>query len=68
MMPLTETAACNLTEAGNGLDPVVRDARDEELAEDLAIAERALDEYGKKGTEGTVSYDEYRNNRLATGP
>ena len=40
------SSACNPTEAGSGLDLVVRDARDEEeLAEDLAIAERALDEY-----------------------
>lgn len=60
MMPPTDR-----TEARCGLDLIARDARDdEELAGDLAIAERALDKYGKKGTEGTVSYDEYRNNRL----
>ena len=52
MMPPTDR-----TEARSGLDLIARDARDdEELAEDLAIAEWALDEYGKKGADGTVSY------------
>lgn len=60
---------CDPTEAGSGLDLVVRDGRDKaELTEDLAIAEQVLDEYGKKGAEDTISYNEYRNNRLATAP
>ena len=64
MMPPTDR-----TEARSGLDLIARDARDdEELAEDLAIAEWALDEYGKKGADGTVSYDEYRNNRPPPRP
>ena len=41
---------------------------DEERVEDLAIAERALDEYGRKGIEATVPYSEYRTNRLETEP
>lgn len=54
-----------LEEAGCGFDPVVRGAREDEegLAEDLAIARQALDEYEKSGVEGTMSYDEYRRNR-----
>lgn len=54
-----------LEETGSGFEPVVRDTREdeEELAEDLAIARQALDEYEKSGVEGTMSYDEYRRNR-----
>ena len=54
-----------LEETGGGSDPAVRDAREEEeeLAEDLAIARQALDEYEKRGIEGTMSYKEYRRNR-----
>lgn len=52
------------TETGGPFDHVVRDAHDkEELAEDLAIARQAVDEYGKGGVEGTISYNEYRRNR-----
>ena len=37
-----------------------------ELAEDLAIAEQALEEYDARGIEGTTSYNEYRAKRLGT--
>lgn len=37
-----------------------------ELVEDLAIAERALEEYDAQGIEGTTSYNEYRAKRLGT--
>ena len=53
-------------EAGSGFEPEVRDVRadeEEEFAEDLAIARQALDEYEKRGIEGTISYNEYRRNR-----
>ena len=55
-----------LEETGSGSEPAVRDARadeEQELAEDLAIARQALDEYEKRGIEGTMSYKEYRHNR-----
>lgn len=56
-------------EPGGEFEIVARDTRDEEeLAEDLAIAEQALDEYAKSGIEGTVSYNEYRKRRLGTEP
>lgn len=56
-------------EPGGEFEIAARDARDEaELAEDLAIAEQALDEYAKSGIEGTVSYNEYRKRRLGTEP
>ncbi len=35
-----------------------------ELVEDLAIVERALEEYDAQGIEGTTSYNEYRAKRL----
>ena len=54
-----------LEETGCGFEPVARSAREdeEELAEYLAVARQALDEYEKSGVEGTMSYDEYRRNR-----
>lgn len=54
-----------LEETGCGFERVVRAAREEEeeLAEDLAIARQALDEYEKSGVTGTMSYEEYRQNR-----
>ena len=54
-----------LEETGCGFEPVVRDVREEEeeLAEDLAIARQALDEYEKSGVAGTMSYEGYRQNR-----
>lgn len=58
-----------LAEPGGKFEIVARDERDEEeLAEDLAIAKQALDEYAKSGIEGTVSYNEYRKRRLGTEP
>ena len=36
----------------------------EELAEDMAVADRALGEYANTGLEGTAPYREYRSNRL----
>ena len=39
----------------------------EELVEDLAVAERALEEYEKRGLEGTASYSEYRASRFERG-
>lgn len=55
-------------ETGGGFELVRLGEHDEERAEDLAIAERALDEYGTKGIEGTVSYSKYRTNRLEIEP
>lgn len=56
-------------EPGGEFELVARNARDEEeLAEDLAIAKQALDEYAKSGIEGTVSYNEYRKRRLGAKP
>ncbi len=37
-----------------------------ELAEDLAAADQALEEYEDQGLEGTTSYTEYRAKRLGT--
>ena len=37
-----------------------------ELMEDLALAERALEEYDAHGIEGTTPYSEYRAKRLGT--
>ena len=37
-----------------------------ELIEDIALAERALEEYDAQGIEGTTSYSEYRAKRLGT--
>ena len=39
----------------------------EELVEDLAVAERALEEYATRGLEGTEPYTEYRASRLERG-
>lgn len=68
--PVKETSGlidwCPAAETEGGFELVHLGEHDEERAEDLAIAERALDEYGKKGIEDTVSYSEYRTNRLET--
>lgn len=82
MLPMNDTASTKdwydgagwtitprpAAETGGGFELVRLGEHDEERAEDLAIAERALDEYGKKGIEGTVSYSEYRTNRLEIEP
>ena len=39
----------------------------EELVDDLATAQRALEEYEDRGIEGTTSYSEYRADRLERG-
>lgn len=39
----------------------------EELVDDLATAQRALEEYEDKGLECTTSYSEYRADRLERG-
>ena len=36
----------------------------EELVADLAVAERALEDYASRGLEGTAAYSEYRASRL----
>ncbi len=51
-------------EIGSGFELVDRGEHDEKLVEDLAVAERALDEYERRGIEGTISYKEYRADRL----
>lgn len=43
----------------------VRECADAEAdREDLALAEKALKEYGAKGIEGTSPYSQYRKRRL----
>ena len=37
-----------------------------ELAEDLAVADQAVEEYEAQGVDGTTSYNEYRAKRLGT--
>lgn len=39
----------------------------EDLVEDLAVAERAMEEYANQGLDGTVAYSEYRASRLERG-
>ena len=40
----------------------------QELLEDLATAEKVLEEYEATGIEGTISYREYRAKRLGRNP
>ena len=37
-----------------------------ELIDDMAIAEKVLEDYEARGIEGTTLYSEYRDNRLST--
>ena len=55
-------AAEPLTEWGEG--ELVDTDQDEELKEDLAAAQEAMEEYEATGIEGTISYSQYRSKWL----
>ena len=38
----------------------------DELMEDLAAAQQAMEEYEAKGIEGTIPYSQYRSQRIGT--
>ncbi len=48
----------------NGEPELVDSDEHEELTEDVALAQRAVEEYEAKGIEGTIPYSQYRSKRL----
>ncbi len=43
-------------------------ADSDELMEDLAAAQQAVEEYEARGIEGTIPYTQYRSQRIGTKP
>ena len=63
----TATALSECGEPADGLngEPEFLDSDEyEELAEDMALAQEAVEEYETKGIEGTIPYSQYRSKRL----
>ncbi len=48
----------------NGEPELVAPDEYEALAEDVALAQQAVEEYETKGIEGTIPYSQYRSKRL----
>ncbi len=48
----------------NGEPELVDSDEYEALAEDVALAQQAVEEYETKGIEGTIHYSQYRSKRL----